>query len=134
MVARWTELAWRIALVLHAASFREEAVSEPLVEETAKISIRLMRWFVQEQLRSLRSTRGESEQKEVEHIREVICRFGTEMTARDLQRRHHIDVGRVLYLATRYPEALTASDVKPDKGRAGRPSIVISIPKRGQRR
>jgi hypothetical protein len=136
MVARWTELAWRIALVLHAASFRETAVSEPLGKETAMISTKLMRWFAGEQIRSLRSVRGESEQKEVEHIREVICRFGTfgtEMTARDLQRRHHIDVSRVLDLATRYPEALTASEgVKSPAG--GRPSVVISIPQRGQRR
>ncbi len=60
-VARWTENAWRIALVLHAAKEVGKAHLRELETETATNAIEIMRWFSCQQLDVLSSRRRESQ-------------------------------------------------------------------------
>ncbi len=47
--ARWAENAWRIALVLHAATHGDSAHAQPVSEQTAESAVRIMTWFAAHQ-------------------------------------------------------------------------------------
>ncbi len=47
--ARWAENAWRIALVLHAATHGDSAHTQLVSEQTAESAVRIMTWFAAHQ-------------------------------------------------------------------------------------
>jgi hypothetical protein len=61
--ARWNEQAWRIAVVLHAATHGAHAHEYKLELDTAKRAIELADWFAGQQLEILSATREKARRK-----------------------------------------------------------------------
>ncbi|MDC0309564.1 DUF3987 domain-containing protein [bacterium] len=88
---RWYEQAWRISLVLHAASHAEEAKTHQLGLETAEKAIALTKWFADEQLQILSKGRMKAAAKLEDEIDRVFDRKKAKtgkdfITSRDVRR------------------------------------------------
>ncbi len=84
--ARWAEWAWRLAVVLHAARWGNEAHEHSLSEQTARDAITVTEWFVRQQLQILGGYRKQAKDELVDQIRQ---HFGNKIggfTAREAQR------------------------------------------------
>jgi hypothetical protein len=91
--ARWPEIAWRIALVIHAAEHRGNSVNVPLSKLTASNAIKIIRWFALESLNLLEATRETRIRKRVDRLRELLA--GAEnnrMAIRDLAKSHGFEI------------------------------------------
>jgi len=91
-VCRWTEQAWRVALVLHVALHGTKAIEERLSLETARNAICIVDWFSQHQL--------------------ALLTGGRNTTQRDV-------VSTVLGLCRAKPDGITPKDLYSCQGRAG---------------
>lgn len=87
--ARWPEIAWRIALVLHAAEHRGNSTKNLLSETMARDAITIMRWFSLETLNLLEASRETRIRKRVERLFDLLS--GAEdqrMKIRNLAKSH----------------------------------------------
>jgi hypothetical protein len=88
---RWYEQAWRISLVLHAASHAEESKTRQLEPESAEKAIALTNWFSAEQLEILNKGRVKAAEKLEDEIDRVFDRKKSKLgkdfiTSRDICR------------------------------------------------
>jgi hypothetical protein len=88
---RWYEQAWRISLVLHAASHAEESKTRQLEPESAEKAIALTNWFSAEQLEILNKGRVKAAEKLEDEIDRVFDRKKAKLgrdfiTSRDICR------------------------------------------------
>ena len=120
-VARYAEQATRLALVLHAVTYGDEAAGHPLSKETAEAGIQLARWFAGRQLAFMARRRAEKRLEMAEELHDLVK--VNPMTLRDLSRRHTRDPRLVKALATEHPRLLVVETVKSPDG--GRPSDVL---------
>jgi Protein of unknown function (DUF3987) len=67
-VARWTENAWRLALVLHAVEHGTNAHNVPLSPETARGATRIIDWFARGQLDLIQHSHKDEENDRVERL------------------------------------------------------------------
>ncbi|MFZ4766633.1 MAG: DUF3987 domain-containing protein [Roseimicrobium sp.] len=83
--ARWGEYAWRLALVVHAATHGEDAASRPLSLDAARAGIMLAEWFASQQLEVL--SHGRLQATNERHAK-VMALFAKqpEIVARDVYR------------------------------------------------
>ncbi len=125
-VSRWAELAWRLALVLHAGLHGSKALEETISTKTASDAIRLMRWFSRQQLQLLSAGR---EEKKLERLNRLISLLSTKpdctSTTHDMDRRHRFTKGEILALARDYPTQIFTKEIKPVG--PGRPSFKVSL-------
>jgi len=59
---RWCERAWEIALNFHVALHGTDCFKYPLILETFNNAVKVVRWFIEEELRVLQVSRAESNQ------------------------------------------------------------------------
>lgn len=124
--ARWAENAWRLAVVIHAAEHGADAWQEPLALCTADKAVRLMRWFANQQLRTLSAGREERLAKRLEKLREVLTlKPDHQANLSELDRRHGFNVEEVQRLAAHFPAVLTIE--KLSTSGAGRPPVVAKL-------
>jgi hypothetical protein len=114
--ARWPEIAWRIALVLHAAEFKGDSTKNQLSEDRARDAIKIMRWFALETLNLLEASRETKIRKRVERLRELLAGAEVQrMTIRDLAKSHGFDEPELKIIARRV-KWLQFGKVKNPKG------------------
>ena len=122
--ARWTEQAWRLALVIHAGLNGAAAGTNPLHADTAVCALELADWFSGQQLAILQKSRSEKRLARLQKLRSLIVDYGGQATLRDLAKNNGFDAGEVRRLAADFPGQLSIA--KRDTG--GRPSEVVSLP------
>jgi hypothetical protein len=127
---RWTEYAWRLSLVLHAALHREKAAHIPLALKTAESAIEIVEWHAKEQLRVLEPLREnfvfESFQKLVAFLQR---QPNWEATVRDIKRKLHCtkaELDKVLDVFGNYFSQYAKAPPK----RGGTPSEMIRLIKK----
>lgn len=124
--ARWAENAWRLCVVLHAATHGEDAWRENLSAETAAKAVRLMRWFATQQLRLLASGREDKLAKRLEKLREVLAlKPEKACNLSELERRHAFAADEVQRLAAQFPGVVVIE--KLSTGGSGRPPVVARL-------
>ncbi len=84
--ARWAEWAWRMAVILHAAQWGNEAHQNPLTTQTATNAIGLTEWFIGQQLHLLEGIRKQENDEQLHRISELLQKHPGGITARDVQR------------------------------------------------
>ena len=124
-IARWTEQAWKLTLVLHAATHGANAHRIAAEGETAERAVALQEWFAGQQLRIVQ---GSTRQKEVDRL-EKLCRLLSEtpncaMTLRDLQNSHGFPSKEVHRLAELAPSHL---DLQKRNNPRGGPSSYMLV-------
>ncbi len=125
-VARWAENAWRIALVLHAATHGKLSAQEELSEGTADAAIRLMRWFANAQVELMDNSNRELRWDRAQKLVAMVSRgTGCRVTIRDLAKNHGFKEAEVNDLVRTFPESLLIKEVQPPGG--GRPSKVVTL-------
>lgn len=122
-VARWTENAWRLTLVLHAAEFGNKAHENPIEDSTAGHAIEIMRWFCDRQLDLLTASRREKQGKRLMSLLAVLAAAESEMTLRDLKRSYTFGPDEVERLCGIFPDKLK---IEKKQGGIGRPSMVVT--------
>ena len=70
--ARWSENAWRVALMLHAALYGVEAHRHPLDGETAANAVRVVQWFEVQQLDILAKGRRQAAAKVEDEVLDLL--------------------------------------------------------------
>jgi hypothetical protein len=124
--ARWAENAWRLALVLHAATHGADAWCEKLSADTADKAVKLMRWFSAQQLRVLAAGREDRLTKRLERLREVLALKPDKCEKlSELERRNGLDTDEVQRLAAKFPAVVVIEKIST--GGAGRPSVVARL-------
>jgi hypothetical protein len=121
-VARWTENAWKIALVLHCAKYATQAHTEELELTTAINAVEVMRWFSERQLEVLHEGRREKLQKRLLALLAVLAEAKGEISIRDLRRTHGFEDGELQQLVSMFPNCFKIEKRQPEKGR---PSICL---------
>ena len=126
--ARWTENAWRLGLVLHAATYGVESGNHMLDLKTANAAIAVQVWFINEQLRMLQQHRHGLTAGSLEKLmRAFKAHYPNGVaTVRDLCNRNGFQRRELDQLATAHPGVLRLGPgvVSPQ---GGRPSEVVSL-------
>lgn len=104
-ICRWSEQAWRLALVLHAAAYGAEAHKHELDITTAHNAVRLARWFGDQQLRILSSKSLKRHAPRMQRLlRNLQDSPDGQMTFRDLANSHGFSVEEIEELARTFPD------------------------------
>jgi Protein of unknown function (DUF3987) len=126
-LARWHEQAWRMAVVLHAVEHGSRAHLEPISEKTALDAVALAEWFGSEQLRLLRGTREERDEKRLDRLVDLLrSRYPGQASLRDLHLRNGFAAEEVRELAAKFPTSLKLENTQTGI-RGGRPSEVAKL-------
>ncbi len=121
--ARWTENAWKMALVLHAAEHGSSAHEKELDATTARNAIEVVRWFVDKQLEILAAGRQQKWRARLTALLSALGDAGGEISLRDLRRSHGFEAEELKLLVDRYPSQLR---VEKKSSGTGRPSEVLT--------
>jgi hypothetical protein len=122
-VARWTENAWRIAVVLHSAQHGSKAPGQPLDTATAENAVKVMRWFSDRQLETLSAGRREKLRKRLLALLAVLAEANGEISLRELRRSHSFEEEEIRHLQANFPKSFRIERRKPE---TGRPSEVVT--------
>lgn len=123
---RWVERAWEISLNLHSGLHEVECCREVLTEETFSNAIRIVRFFINEQLAVLQAGRMQASDAVCERLKEVFHRNGAApITLRDLGRRHGVDRNEVISGVKNHPNIFGATIAHRVRG--GVPSCLIFL-------
>ena len=125
-IARWTEQAWKLTLVLHAATHGANAHGVAVERETAERAVALQEWFAGQQVRIVQ---GSTRQPELDRL-EKLCRLLREtpnraITLRDLQNSHGFSKKELHRLAELAPADLDLQ--KRNNPRGGPCSYVLVL-------
>lgn len=116
--ARWAEQAWRLTVVLHAASHGANAHAQVVQARTAQNAISLMEFFSEQQLELLRRTRAHRRTEAVEAVFNLLA-SKAEITVRDMMREHikdNANDARALLEQLVRDGKLVARDHTPERG------------------
>ena len=122
---RWGENAWRLALVLHAATHGPEAGKLALEADTARRAVEIVRWFTEEQLAILAPERSNRHRNRFMRLHTILSDHQGERTMRDLQKSHGFSKEEIQTLAHKFSQRIEISTKKPEGG--GRPSEVVTL-------
>jgi hypothetical protein len=127
--ARWSQNAFRIALVLHAATHGTSAHDRPLAIETADSALAIMDWFRSEQVRLLKDHITKADQERANRLEEAIRRYGANTaTIRDLTTRNGFKEPEIVALTERLPERFRIKESRAARGsKGGRPSRSVEL-------
>ncbi len=121
-VSRWTENAWRMALVLHAARHGTKAHAETLETAAARDAIEIVRWFAARQLEMLHSGRRETRRKDLLALLAVLAEANGKITFRELRRSHSLEDEKIRDIHSFFPHAFHIARCET----GGRPSWVVT--------
>ena len=126
-IARWSEQAWKIALVLHAASHGAESHEKPLDGHTAQCAVALQQWFARQQTGILGWGTSPPGTTRLARLCELLSGSPNgEMKLRNLHNSHGFSDKEVRSLVESAPTRLHLQ--KRQKPGGGRPSWVVCIP------
>ncbi len=126
-VARWGELTWRLALVLHVAHYGKDSARMPLQHCFAVNAVRLMKWFAAQQVCVLSAGRQQRKvARQTALIRHLIPAEGNSMSVRDLVKNNGFTKEELEQLVADSPGMLVMDEVPPGP-QGGRPSTVIRM-------
>jgi len=74
--ARWCEIAWKVALNLHAMEYGAQSPDHELTGDIADKAIRIVRWFASEFLELMRAGREDAVDAEAETLQQYILNKG----------------------------------------------------------
>ena len=118
-VARWTEQAWRISVVLHALRHGAEAHLHTVSAETARDAIRIADWFAAQQLNILSGGRMKARQDKRNAVIRLLEGLPEGITAREVQRARIVgnaDEARELLEAMEQEGILGHTEISPERG------------------
>lgn len=125
-VARWSENAMRIGLVLHAATHGKESGNKELSPDTAESAIRLMRWYSSAQLDFMQIANRKRSRSRMEQLQEILRKDGSgRATLRVLRKNHGFSENEVRNLDRSFQNELSIITEHGSIG--GRPSIIVSL-------
>jgi hypothetical protein len=123
---RWVERAWEVSLNLHSGLHEVECYKEPLSTETFSHAIRIVRYFMAQQLEVLQMSRIQTIDATRERLEEIFSRNHQKpITLRDLKRRHGLDREEVLSSLKSHRDLFAAAKVFRLSG--GPPSCLIYL-------
>src|SRR5258708_11637582 len=125
-VARWTENAWRLALVLHASEHGTEAHNVPLRLETAQSATRIIDWFSRGQLDLVQRSRRDSEDDKVERLIEIVRSKGGSATKGVLKNNHNLDEAEIREIVAASAGRLHIGEILPGPN-GGRKSFNVEL-------
>jgi hypothetical protein len=124
-VARWCEIAFRIALVLHLAQHGARAHAAALCLETAQNAIELIKYYAEVQMHLLApQTEDEQFRRGRQLYRILIERYNGSQTLREVNRRNGFKSTEVETLAAKYPNWLRVENIPTAAG--GTPKRMVS--------
>lgn len=125
-IARWTEQAWKICLVLHAAIHGAESHNKTVDGDTAQRAVALQQWFARQQMRILRGGVAKSGMTRLAKLCELL-RGSPDgvIKLRNLQNSHGFPDAEVRSLVESAPTQLYLQKRQNPGG--GRPSWVVGL-------
>jgi uncharacterized protein DUF3987 len=121
---RWCERAWEIALNFHVAIHKIDCFKHPLIPETFNNAVKVVRWFIEEELRVLQISRSEAINKTRERLEEIFRKNGnTPVTLRNFDRHHRIEKSEVIACCKNNEYLFTLAVAHNPRG--GTPSPVV---------
>lgn len=124
-VARWSENASKMTLILHCTEHGEQAHIIQISRQSAENAVELMRWFSDEQLSVLSVGREEAAQRRYSELVSIVEANGGTITMRELRRRHHFSQSEVEGMIRESSKHLKVHNLQPKKG--GRPTLIVTI-------
>jgi hypothetical protein len=126
IVARWHELALRLAMVLHTFIYSKDAHQFPIDEDTAQNAVGIVNWFAKQELQLLQPSREEKKEERLNRlIRIVQQRYNGVAPIRDLGLRNGFERDEIEQLAKAFPARIVIATIK--KAQGGRPSEVVRV-------
>ena len=105
---RWTEQAWRLAVVLHAALHGPDAVNRAVTVATVQSAIRVADWFARQQLELVEASRLSEKRECKNKIISALSESPKGLTAREIYRRLRLPSA---YASGLLNEMVTADEV-----------------------
>jgi len=124
-VARWTENAWRLALVFHSVEHGTNAHKVSLSLETARGATRIIDWFARGQLDLINRSSRDSENDGVERLLEIVRSKGGSVTKGILKDSHNLHEDEVRSIVAASEGRLVITE--PEKGKRGPRSFTVSV-------
>jgi hypothetical protein len=126
IVARWHELALRVAMVLHAFIYGKESHLHSIEEDTARDAVGIIDWFAKQELKLLQPSREQQKEDRLNHLIRIIQqRYNGAAPLRDLGLRNGFELGELEDLAKTFPARIVIETVQKPQG--GRPSEVVRV-------
>ena len=126
-VKRWPELAWRMAVVLHAVSLGKGATERPIPVKTAEAATHLIEWFASEQLRELSPVRDIGIFRFFQKLESFLQTCPDQAaTRREIQRKFSWGKEQLESVLQKYNHCLD-QQIKPPLQRGGSPTKVIRL-------
>jgi hypothetical protein len=116
---RWTEQAWRLSVVLHAARHGLHAHEHPLSPDTAQDAITLADWFAAQQLDILSGGRWRAKRDRQKEVLLLLADITDGITARDVYRARIAktsEEARDLLASMEQGGILLGQDITPERG------------------
>jgi replicative DNA helicase len=116
---RWTEQAWRLSVVLHAAGHGQHAHEPPLSPDTAQDAITLADWFAAQQLDILSGGRWRAKRDRQKEVLLLLADITEGITARDVYRARiakTAEEARDLLSNMEQEGVLLGKDITPERG------------------
>ena len=117
--ARWTEQAWRLSVVLHAAQHGAQAHEHHLSAETARAAITLADWYAAQQLDILSGGRWRAKRDQQNEVLSLLAEITEGITAREVQRARiakPAEEARELLKQMEQDGILESRDITPEHG------------------
>jgi len=125
-ISRWTEQAWKMTLVLHAAIHGANAHLTEVDQQTAEQAVELQGWFADQQMRIIRGTTMQPEIDRLEKLCKLLLKAPKhEITLRNLHNSHGFPGDEVHRLVEMAPSRLYLKTRKNPRG--GPTSLVLSL-------
>ena len=127
IVARWHELALRVAMVLHAFIHGKEAHRFSIDEATAQSAVSIIDWFSKQELKLLQPTREQQKEDRFNHLIRIIQQRynGLPASVRELELRNGFRRDELVELARIFAARISIEMTKNPKG--GRPAEAVRI-------
>jgi Protein of unknown function (DUF3987) len=127
IVARWHELALRVAMVLHAFVYGKEAHLFPIAEETAQDAVSIIDWFTEQEFHLPEPSREQQREERLNHLIRIIqTRYNGRAPIRDLRLRNGFERDEIDELAKTFSPRIIIEIFKNPQG-AGRPAKVVRV-------
>ena len=122
-IARWTENAWKLALVLHTAKNGAGSHLHELTFETARSAVQLTKWFSDRQIEILSAGRRAKFKARVSVVSVVLADAEGEISMSQLRRMHGFEEGEIRQLMAMFPGKFKIEDRRQSVGRPS-PTLV----------
>jgi hypothetical protein len=125
-VARWCEIAFRIAVILHVAQHGAKAHTSTLSQETARSSIEIIQYYGAVQMQLLAPKTEDEQFARARRLYQILAeQHNGSATVRTMQRNHDFKAAEIETLAAKYPHLLKLEDIPTNA--SGSPKRIVSI-------